>query len=93
MQLSTVEIVRTALAVVACAAVVGAAPETKPLGDFEGHGDVGQPKRAGAARYDPAVQEYTLTGSGVNMWGPRDEFQFAWKRLSGDFILQARLRF
>ena len=25
------------------------------------------------------------------MWGPRDEFHFAWKRMKGDFILQARV--
>ena len=25
------------------------------------------------------------------MWGQRDEFHFAWKRLKGDFILQARV--
>ncbi|HVO09850.1 MAG TPA: biopolymer transporter TolR [Vicinamibacteria bacterium] len=90
---STIRILRTALVVAALAAVVGAAPATPPLGDLDGHGDVGQPKGAGDARYDPAAQEYTLSGSGLNMWGPRDEFQFAWKRLSGDFILQARLRF
>ncbi len=55
--------------------------------------DVGCPKRPGSTRYDAAAQEYTLTGSGVNMWGPRDEFQFAWKKLTGDFILQARVAF
>jgi TolB protein len=63
------------------------------FGDFDGHGDVGAPKIAGQARHDAAAQEYTLSAAGVNMWGPRDELHFAWKRLRGDFILQARLRF
>ena len=27
------------------------------------------------------------------MWGTRDEFHFAWRRLEGDFILQARVEF
>ena len=27
------------------------------------------------------------------MWANRDEFQFAWRKLSGDFILQARIAF
>ena len=63
------------------------------LGDFDGHGDVGAPKIAGRAGHDPAAQEYTISAAGVNMWGPRDELHLAWKRLKGDFILQARLRF
>jgi hypothetical protein len=25
------------------------------------------------------------------MWAPRDEFHFAWKKMTGDFILQARV--
>jgi Tol biopolymer transport system component len=37
------------------------------------------------------AQEYRLSAGGVNMWGARDEFQFVWKRMKGDFILQARL--
>lgn len=62
------------------------------VGEFDS-ADVGAPQRPGSARYDAAAQEYTLTGSGVNMWGTRDEFQFAWKKLSGDFVLQARVAF
>jgi Tol biopolymer transport system component len=34
-----------------------------------------------------------MSAAGVNMWGPRDEFHFAWKKMSGDFILQARVEF
>ena len=34
-----------------------------------------------------------LTAAGANMWAKRDEFHFAWRRLSGDFILQARVEF
>jgi Tol biopolymer transport system component len=61
------------------------------VGEFTS-ADLGAPKRAGSARYDAAAQEYTLTGAGLNMWGTRDEFQFAWKKLTGDFILQARVK-
>ena len=39
----------------------------------------------------PVSQEYTLTAGGTNMWARRDEFHFAWKRMTGDFILQARV--
>jgi TolB protein len=56
------------------------------------HGDVGRPKQAGSARFDAATQEYTLTAAGENMWDTRDEFHFAWRRLEGDFILQARVK-
>ena len=84
-----------ALSVVACAAAAAAQanPAGGGLGDFEAHGDVGAPKLAGAASYNAVSQEYALASAGVNMWATRDEFHFAWKRLKGDFILQARLSF
>ena len=63
------------------------------LGEFEGHGDVGSPKIAGTTAYDPVSQDYTIAASGANMWGPRDEFHFVWKRMKGDFILQTRVAF
>jgi len=63
------------------------------LGVFEGHGDVGAPKIAGSAEYNSASQEYTLAAGGANMWAARDEFHFAWRRMKGDFILQARFQF
>lgn len=61
------------------------------VGLFEGHGDVGSPKIAGGTAYNGATQEYALHAAGTNMWAQRDEFQFAWKQLSGDFILQAKV--
>jgi Tol biopolymer transport system component len=67
-----------------------AAPDGR-LGEFEGHGDVGAPRIAGSATYNGFAQEYALAAAGVNLWGSRDEFQFVWKRLTGDFILQARV--
>jgi Tol biopolymer transport system component len=61
------------------------------LGQFEGHGDVGAPKLAGSADYNAVSQEYSLSASGLNMWAARDEFQFVWRKMKGDFILQARV--
>ena len=61
------------------------------LGAFDGHGDVGSPRLAGSAVYNPVSQEYTLAAGGLNVWAQRDEFQFVWKRMKGDFILQARV--
>jgi Tol biopolymer transport system component len=76
------------------APVLAAGPDpggARALGAFDGHGDVGAPKIAGSAVYNPLLQAYTLSAAGTNMWGARDEFQFAWKRMTGDFILQARV--
>jgi hypothetical protein len=82
------------------AAVVSAAWWASPavageeaLGSFQGHGDVGSPRIPGAATYNAVSQEYGLAAAGVNMWGPRDEFHFVWKRLTGDFLLRAEVRF
>ena len=51
----------------------------------------GAPKITGSATYDAAQQQYTLSAGGVNMWAQKDEFHFVWKRMTGDFILQARV--
>jgi hypothetical protein len=63
------------------------------LGAFAGQSDVGNPSMAGAAMYDPQNQEYTIEGSGTNMWQGRDEFHFVWRRLKGNFILTTRAEF
>jgi Tol biopolymer transport system component len=62
-----------------------------PLGQFEGHADVGSPKLAGSAAYNAVSQSYALSAAGTNMWAARDEFRFVWKKMKGDFILQARV--
>lgn len=62
-------------------------------GQFEGQADVGTVRLAGSARYDSVSQEYTLAGSGANIWGDRDAFHFLYRKLTGDFILRARVRF
>jgi Tol biopolymer transport system component len=72
------------------AAIPAATPEG-PLGQFQGKGDVGSPKIAGTATWNAVSQEYALSAGGVNMWGARDEFQFVWRKMTGDFIVQARV--
>src|SRR5688500_3839613 len=67
--------------------------QLEPLGVFAGHTDVGNPAKPGAATYDPEKQQYTIAGAGTNMWAGRDEFQFAWQRLKGNFILTTRAEF
>jgi hypothetical protein len=75
------------------AAPVSAFSQGTSLGEFDGDTDVGAPKLAGSASYDATAQEYTLTGSGTNMWFAGDQFHFLWKRMKGDFILRARVEF
>jgi TolB protein len=70
-----------------------ASPNGGPLGDFEAHADVGSPKIAGHATYNAASQVYTLTAGGANIWAKRDEFHFAYRRMKGDFIVQAQVEF
>lgn len=65
----------------------------KSVGIFEDHSDVGKVLHPGSAQYDPTKKAYTLTGSGTNMWFTSDEFQFAWKKVSGDVSLAADIAF
>jgi hypothetical protein len=60
---------------------------------FDGHSDVGACNLKGDLQYDAEVQEYTISGSGDNIWFDNDQFHFAWKKLKGDFILSASLKF
>jgi len=71
--------------------MASAATQAQPLGQFEGRGDVGSPKIAGTAFYNAVSQEYSLSAAGTNMWAQRDEFHFVWRKMKGDFILQARV--
>src|SRR4030095_15073906 len=67
--------------------------QNNPVGIFENHRDIGNPKKAGLALYDLSTQTYTITGGGYNIWFNRDEFQFLYKRLKGDIILTADFAF
>ena len=60
---------------------------------FPHSADVGAPALAGRTAYDPATQALTVTGAGTNMWADRDEFQFAWAPMAGDFLLTADVAF
>jgi TolB protein len=64
----------------------GSAPS---IGAFDGNGDVGTVLHPGSAEYDPLTKVYTVTGSGQNMWFGNDDFQFVWKKVSGDVTLTA----
>ena len=67
------------------------AAAVQPLGIFEAHADIGQPKLAGNAAY--AHHRYTLTAGGANVFGAHDEFHFVWRKVKGDFSIRARVSF
>ncbi|HEU4575323.1 MAG TPA: biopolymer transporter TolR [Chitinophagaceae bacterium] len=64
-----------------------------PAGIFEGRNDVGNVQYAGTVTYATANDRYELSGAGSNIWFSHDEFSFLWKKMKGDFILQARGHF
>jgi len=67
--------------------------QLEPVGIFDHHQDVGDPKVKGSAVYNEEDQTYTLSGAGKNMWATEDQFQFAWKKIKGDFIIRASVKF
>jgi TolB protein len=67
--------------------------QTNPIGIFQNHSDIGNPKNPGSAKYDEATQTYFMKGSGYNIWFNRDEFQYLYKKIKGDFILTADFEF
>jgi TolB protein len=78
---------------VAIILIASPALHSQQLGIFENHTDVGTVLHPGAANYDATANAYTLTGSGDNMWFAEDDFQFAWKKVSGDIALSANIAF
>ncbi|MEO8171504.1 MAG: biopolymer transporter TolR [Sediminibacterium sp.] len=67
--------------------------QMQPLGVFEHHEDVGNPKLKGSGIYNKETQTYILSSAGKNMWTNADQFHFAWKKIKGDFIIKATVRF
>jgi hypothetical protein len=63
------------------------------LGVFDDHRDVGTILHPGTARFYSANGEYTVSGSGENMWFGADDFQFVWKKMSGDVAISADISF
>ncbi len=63
------------------------------LGIFSGHTDVGKPIQPGSASYIPSTGQYIISGAGYNVWFDHDEFQYVWKKMTGDFILYTKAEF
>jgi len=65
----------------------------KKIGDFDLSADIGTPKLPGISEYDKDTKTYTLKGAGYNIWFERDEFQFLYKEMDGDFTFTADFEF
>lgn len=72
--------------------LMGFAP-AKRIGAFRKSEDIGQPKLAGSSQYNKRTKTYTLKGSGYNIWFERDEFQYLFRKISGDFTVTADFEF
>ncbi|HVU97291.1 MAG TPA: hypothetical protein VHE34_18805 [Puia sp.] len=51
-----------------CFFVAAVAFAQYPVGNFEDHLDIGNPKMRGDASYDATTQVYSLSGGGANIW-------------------------
>src|SRR5688572_30522136 len=65
----------------------------KVIGQFKSYVHIGNPGAKGTVNYDSEIQEYTLEGASGNMWADHDDFHFLWKKMKGNFILQAQVEF
>ena len=53
--------------------------------------NVGDPKNSGKLAYKSENQTYEISGSGTNIWAEKDEFFFAARKVTSDFILTAKV--
>lgn len=90
----TASLTISCLAIFLAAGCISSVAQTlEPIGIFDHHQDVGDPRLKGSAEYSKADQTYTMTAAGANMWATADQFHFAWKKIKGDFIIRATVRF
>jgi regulation of enolase protein 1 (concanavalin A-like superfamily) len=76
-----------------CLLAAPAFAQSGNLGAFANSGDVGGPAKKGSAQFDSANGEYRITGSGANIWGKADQFQYVWREMPGNFTVTATLQF
>src|SRR3954467_3805112 len=74
-----------------CLLSVAAFAQTGSLGIFTNSGDVGDPAIKGSTTFSDG--KYKITGSGANIWGKRDQFQYVWREMTGNFTMTATLQF
>ena len=80
----------TLLAFVVAASLSAQGPN---LGVFTTATDVGTQPLKGSSTFNPATGEYTVTGSGTDIWAKVDEFHYLWRQMSGNFSVTATTKF
>jgi hypothetical protein len=63
------------------------------IGIFDNNSDIGICRLEGFSEYSEENQTYKIGGSGTNMWFGKDDFQYLWTTIQGDFILRAEVKF
>jgi len=90
------------LLVIAFVLLIGTQSFGESFGIFDNAKDVGGPKAIGSTVPDGYVttdglgsltQQYLMTAGGSDIWGTWDQFQFAYKELSGDVRVSAAFDF
>lgn len=76
-----------------CLIAASAFAQTGKFGAFTSSDDVGAPPLHGSADYDAATRQYTITGSGSDIWARADQFHYVWREMSGDFSFTATAKF
>src|SRR5688572_28330776 len=76
-----------------CLLAAFASSQAGPLGLFTAAADVGAPPLKGSASFDPATRQYTVTGTGSDIWGRADQFHYVWREMSGDVVVTATVKF
>ena len=76
-----------------CALTARGLAQTGELGVFTNSDDVGAPALKGGAEFDASGRQYRITGTGADIWGKADQFQYVWKTMSGNFAVTATAKF
>jgi TolB protein len=74
-----------------CLPIATACAQTGTPGIFTNSGDVGSPAIKGSTEF--ADGQYRISGSGANIWAKQDQFQYAWREMTGNFTVTATIRF
>ncbi len=66
-------------------------PAGSVIGIFDNHTDIGSVLADGDAFYEEENGQYTVIGSGADVWDQSDGFHFLYKEVSDDFVLEAKI--
>lgn len=67
-------------------------PVLPPLPDGWARADVGSVGITGETSFDVPTSTFTIKGAGTDIWGSADAFAFAWRTMTGDGVITARVR-